>query len=132
MAEFLGQHIEPEMSPLSEMGKPIPFAAREAGYEHAKAMGLSQARAYEVVNTVSEMLARDKPYEAMAQGMKHLDLTGTYRLFAVLLAEAAAYRRKEKGNEQTPWPTIPTGESSGTPQAGRTRRQSKRPAARSG
>jgi hypothetical protein len=30
-------------------------------------------------------LERDKPYEAQAAGMKFLDLTGTYRLFAVLL-----------------------------------------------
>lgn len=116
------------MSPLSEMGKPIPFAARELGYDHAKAMGLSQARAYEVVNTVSEALARDKPYEAMAQGMKHLDLTGTYRLFAVLLAGAAAYRRKELESENTSWPTTPTGESTGTPRESRTPRPSKPPA----
>jgi hypothetical protein len=95
MAEFLGQKKEPSMDPFNQMGHPIPFGAREEGYKHAQAMGLDKARAYEVVSAVSEALARDEPYIAMQQAMKHLDLTGTYRLMAVLLASAAEYRRKE-------------------------------------
>jgi hypothetical protein len=96
MAEFLGQKKEPEMDPFNQMGKPIPFPVREEAYQLCKEWGLSNARAYECVSGVCTMLERDKPYEAMAHGMKFVDLTGTYRLFAVLLAGAAEYRKKEK------------------------------------
>lgn len=88
MAEHLNQKVEAEMSPFNQMGKPILMRARAAGYEHCKAMGLSPARAMECVNAVAEQLSRDKPYEAQAAAMKFIDLTGSYRLFAVLLCEA--------------------------------------------
>lgn len=89
MAEHLQQKKEPEMSPFNQMGKPILMDARAEGYEHCKAMGLTPAEAVECINAVAEQLQRDKPYEAQAAGMKFLDLTGVYRLFAVLLTEAA-------------------------------------------
>jgi hypothetical protein len=95
MAEHLNQHVEPPLDPMSMMGKPILFGARQKAYEHCKTMGLDSARAYECVNAVAEQLQRDKPYEAQAAGMKFLDLTGTYRLFAVLLTEAQAEAVKE-------------------------------------
>lgn len=90
MAEFLEQ---PKQEPsqavkdgFNRMGHPIGFDARQVGYEHCVAMGITdKATAMQCVQQVSEMLERDKPYEAMAAGMRHLDLTGTYRLFAVLL-----------------------------------------------
>ncbi len=88
MAEHLHQKVEPEMTPFDQMGKPILMGARAEGYKHCKEMGLTSARATECVNAVAEQLQRDKPYEAQAAGMKFLDLTGTYRLFAVLLTEA--------------------------------------------
>ena len=86
MAEHLNQPVERELSAFNNMGLPIPTAARTAAYQHCKDMGLSKARAYECVNGVAEQLERDNPYEAQAVGMRHLDLTGTYRLMAVLLA----------------------------------------------
>jgi hypothetical protein len=68
------------------MGKPIPPHRRQAAYEHVKAMGVKDSdQAMTLVGTVADQLERDKPYEAMAAGMKHIDLTGTYRLMAVLL-----------------------------------------------
>ena len=98
MAEFLNwKHPGPNQvlpdvwtdpdadSGYGAMGKPIPLYRQQAGYEHCLSMGLTQQAAHTVVSAVSEQLARDKPYEAMAAGMRHLDLTGTYRLFAVLL-----------------------------------------------
>lgn len=88
MAEHLNQEVEVELDPFNAMGKPISEAAREAGYDHCKQMGLSRARSWECVQAVSEQLERDKPYEAQAAGMKFLDLTGVYRLFAVILTEA--------------------------------------------
>jgi hypothetical protein len=85
-AEFMNQKVEPEMDGFNNMGKPIPFSKQQTAYEHCLAMGLNQSRAMEVVKSMSGQLERDKPYEAMSEGMKFLDLTGTYRLFAVLLA----------------------------------------------
>ena len=76
------------MDPFNQMGRPILMDARAEGYEHCKAMGLTPARATECVNVVAEQLQRDKPYEAQAAGMKFLDLTGVYRLFAVMLTAA--------------------------------------------
>lgn len=89
MAEHMHQTVPPEMSPFNQMGKPILMNARAEGYTHCKAMGLTPARAMECVNAVAEQLQLDKPYEAQAAGMRYLDLTGTYRLFAVLLCAAA-------------------------------------------
>lgn len=85
MAEFMNQRVEPEMTAFSKMGKPLPPKARSRAYDHCLAMGLNSARAWECVQAVAEQLERDKPYEAMGAGMKFLDLTGYYRLMAVLL-----------------------------------------------
>lgn len=70
---------------FNRIGKPLDNAARALAYEHCKTMGLTSARAFACVNTVAEQLERDKPFEAMEAGRRHLDLTGTYRLLAVLL-----------------------------------------------
>ena len=98
MAEFLHKHPDliqftPTVdgdSGFAAMGKPVPFYRRQAGYEHCKEMGCGSDAAFAAVNGMSEMLERDKPYEAMAAGMKYLDLTGTYRLMAVLLTAEKA------------------------------------------
>jgi hypothetical protein len=88
MAEHLNQTVEPEMCPFNAMGKPISMASRQAGYEECKVMGLNPPRAWECISAVSNQLERDKPYEAQAAAMKFLDLTGSYRLMAVLLISA--------------------------------------------
>jgi hypothetical protein len=74
------------MSPFDKMGKPLNVRARQAAYDHCLAMGLNSAEAWKCVGSVAELLERDRPDEAQGAGMKFLDLTGTYRLFAVLLA----------------------------------------------
>lgn len=86
MAEFINQPVEAALSPFNAMGKPIKPAARQAGYDACKDMGLDSARSWEAVNTTAEQLERDKPYEALGAATKLLDLTGAYRLMAVLLA----------------------------------------------
>ncbi len=88
MAEHLNQKVEPELSPFNNMGKPLGPSARTAAYKHCLAMGLNSARAWECVGGMAEQLERDEPYEAQHIGMRHLDLTGTYRIMAVLLATA--------------------------------------------
>ena len=96
MAEHMNRKVDEEMNPFNQMGKPLLMDARVAGYEHCKEMGLSPARAVECVNGVAEQLQRDKPDEAQAMGMKFLDLTGTYRLFAVLLCAAVKENQNTK------------------------------------
>lgn len=90
MAEFLNQKTEPALNPFNAMGKPIPPKARQAAFDDCKEMGLDGSRAWECVNTTSEQLERDKPYEALGAAMKFLDLTGSYRVMAVLLCGGAA------------------------------------------
>jgi len=87
-AQFLNQNREPPMDEFSMMGRPIPFAARQHGFDACIEMGIDKVAVYECVGAVSEALARDKPYEAMEASMRYLDLTGTYRLMAVLLSSA--------------------------------------------
>lgn len=93
MAEFLERKWAGLRDELTEdqgfnaMGKPIPQHRRQAGYEHAKTMGLDTERAWSCVAGMSNALERDRPYDAMQAGMYHLDLTGTYRMMAVLLTE---------------------------------------------
>lgn len=73
------------------MGKPVPQYRRQAGYDTCKDMGLNRAEdRWSVVNGMAEQLERDKPHEAMEIGMKYLDLTGTYRLMAVLCTSGKA------------------------------------------
>jgi hypothetical protein len=88
MAEFINQHVEPPLDGFNAMGKPIPADQRQHGYDTCKEMGLDSARAWECVNATAEQLERDKPHEAQGAAMKFLDLTGAYRLMAVLLTKA--------------------------------------------
>jgi hypothetical protein len=91
MAEHLMQPPTERMSAFDAMGKPISPDARQRGYDTCKEMGLTDsARAWECVSGMAAQLQRDKPYEAVEVGMRFLDLTGTYRLMAVLLTEPPA------------------------------------------
>ena len=68
------------------MGKPIPLYRKQAAYDTCKAMGVNNPSvAWSVVNGMANALERDKPYDAMNVGGAHVDLTGVYRLMAVLL-----------------------------------------------
>lgn len=85
MAEFLGQKAPDVLSGFDAMGRPVPMHRRQAGLDHCKKMGLDTEQSWSCVQQMSKQLARDKPYEAMEAGMHFLDLTGTYRMMAVLL-----------------------------------------------
>jgi hypothetical protein len=86
MAEHLGQTKEPALSFFNNMGSPIPVASRETAFSTCLELGLDKASARECVSGMAEQLERDKSYEAQATGMRHLDLTGTIRIMAVLLS----------------------------------------------
>ena len=95
MAEFLNQKKDTiegfdENSGFNAMGKPVPFYRREAGYQHCKQMGLGSDGSFAAVGGMSEALERDEPHNAIGAGMKYLDLTGAYRLMAVLLTAELA------------------------------------------
>jgi hypothetical protein len=79
---------------MNMMGKPLSFSARQAAFEHALAMGCDRAAAFECIGAMADALQRDEPYNAMTAGMRFVDLTGTYRLMAVLLATAAEEERQ--------------------------------------
>lgn len=84
------------MDLFNMMGKPISPSVRQGAYDVCrKSFGLDSACSWEVVNATAEQLERDKPYEAQGMAMKHLDLTGTYRLMAMLLS-GVAQELKEK------------------------------------
>lgn len=86
MAEFLEQETPEADEGFDAMGKPIPLYRRQAAQHDCKAMGLEDSgQIFECVQSVAQRLERDDPYGAMEQGTKYLDLTGTYRLMAVLL-----------------------------------------------
>jgi len=71
---------------FAAMGQPVPMFRRQAALDHLEQMGVDNGiRRRLCVGEMVEALERDRPYDAMAAGMRFVDLTGTYRLMAVLL-----------------------------------------------
>jgi hypothetical protein len=70
---------------FAAMGAPIPFSRRQAAYDCAKGMGVEADDCFTLTDAMSQQLERDKPYEAQQTALKYVDLTGAYRLMAVLL-----------------------------------------------
>ena len=71
------------------MGKPIPEIRLTAGYQAVKEMvpDVSTEDAMGLVGKMANWLERDEPYKAQKAAKEWgLDLTGTYRLMAHLLA----------------------------------------------
>ena len=102
MAEFINKR--PELRPsnverdgFNNIGKPIPAFRREAARSHAEAMGLDKATSIACVSSVASQLERDKPYEALEAACQFVDLTGAYRLLAVLLIEPKPHIIGPKG-----------------------------------
>lgn len=70
------------------MGKPIPIQRKLSADEHLKDMGVGDAEdRFHCIALVSNHLERDDPYGAIHDAMKYVDLTGSYRLLAVLLCD---------------------------------------------
>lgn len=92
MAEFKGRKQaamraadKETASGFEAMGKPVPYHRRQAAMDHCRAMGLTDTnKAMATIDRMAAAISRDNPYEAMEAGNAHLDLIGTYRLFAVL------------------------------------------------
>lgn len=91
MAEFLGQK-KPKKSSLpadqgfGAMGKPIPIHRKKDADKHLIDMGIADTEdRFRCIAMVSARLEHDDPYGAIEDAMKYIDLTGAYRLLAVLL-----------------------------------------------
>ncbi len=74
------------MTGFDAMGHPIPADRKQAAYDTAKQMGIGTPEdRTELISTMVNHLERDRPFEAQEDAAKFLDITGTYRLMAVLL-----------------------------------------------
>lgn len=75
-------------SGMGAMGHPIPAERLSNALHHVREMlpDISTETAMSLIGRVAGYLEHDEPYEAMRVAKGNLDLTGTYRLFAVLLA----------------------------------------------
>jgi hypothetical protein len=69
------------------MGHAVPMFRRAEGERHLKDMGFTDAeRRFSIVNGMALCIERDNTHEAMEAAFeKGLDVTGVYRLLAVLL-----------------------------------------------
>jgi len=90
MAEFLEHKPTPdtkvEKDGFANLGKTVPSYRREEAYRTCREdFGLDAASATRVVGGMADAIERDRPYDAIQAGMHFVDLTGTYRLMAVLL-----------------------------------------------
>lgn len=88
MAEFLNQpkrELTPGDEGFNAFGKEVPLFRRQAALEHIREIGVTSTKdAWECVGGMAEEIARDQPYKAIEIGMRYVDLTGTYRIMAVL------------------------------------------------
>ncbi len=105
MAEFLGDHfpsVEVKGTDgFAAMGKPIPLYRQQAAYDACLSMGMTNRdQIHTLVSSMAQALERDKPYEAMQAGSRGLDLTGVYRLMAVLLTAAKPRIKVSLDNQQ--------------------------------
>jgi len=79
------------MEGMNALGHPIPTERKTAAYNTAKEMGIDTTEDREAL--VSSMVShseQDRPYDAQDAGLKFLDITGAYRLMAVLLTTPAS------------------------------------------
>ena len=72
-------------SGFEAMGQPIPTHRKESALSLVKSWGVGFDDAYTLVAQMTGCLERDKPFEAMEATKGVIDLTGAYRVMAVLL-----------------------------------------------
>ena len=76
------------MNRRNALGKEIPAERRQRAYNWLRnEINLDQQDTYSVVSYISDSLERDQPYGAINEARKYLDLTGSYRLLAILLTD---------------------------------------------
>ena len=84
-AEFLNQKPFAACDGFNAFGKPVSFERRLRADEHLVAMGVTDANIrFATIQAMANAVEKDNPYHAISEGMRTVDLTGTYRLLAVL------------------------------------------------
>jgi len=68
---------------FENMGNPVPYEQRQTAYDFLN--GIQIESPMTLIDSVSRSIEKDKPYEAMKTMSGSLDLTGSYRLLAILL-----------------------------------------------
>lgn len=72
-------------SGFEAMGHKVPFFRRSAADAALKSMGVTDAeKRMDCIGKMSDRIERDDPNGAMEAGHKFVDVTGVYRLLAVL------------------------------------------------
>ena len=70
---------------MNNLGKPVGAENRDTAYHWLREIGLTPSQSLELIGTVADCIERDFPNQALKSGMESLDLTGAYRLMAILL-----------------------------------------------
>ena len=73
---------------FNNMGKPIPNDRRDTAYQLLRDWGIDRDDAWSFTQRMAEQLEHDRPHEAMEVLTGKIDLTGAYRMMAVLLTDA--------------------------------------------
>lgn len=93
MAEFINTTNQKEQRAddascadgMNAFGKPVPMFRKIAAEQHCRDMGMDDtAKITGMISRVSEFIARDDPHRALEALMAYVDLTGAYRLLAVM------------------------------------------------
>ena len=79
---------EVELSGFAAMGSRVPNYRRDAAYQWLRSIGIDREQSWSTVVRMAECLERDEPHVAMKAAEEIVDLTGAYRLMALLLASA--------------------------------------------
>ncbi len=88
--DAVGAMIAPPVQTKSEngfdaFGKHVPFYRRANAYEHCKDMGLTdKAVIFSLIESMADKIQRDDPHTALEIALQYVDVTGCYRLLAVL------------------------------------------------
>lgn len=68
------------------LGYAVPEYRKEAGNRHLKDMGVTDAeKRWDCITSMSDSIKRDEPHDALEGALAYVDVTGAYRLLAVLL-----------------------------------------------
>lgn len=90
-------------SGFAALGSPVPFFRRSAAMQHLRSMGFTdRERMDRIVGKMSARIERDDSHMALEDGLQMgLDVTGCYRLLAVLLSAERPAEPEERPVEAT-------------------------------
>ena len=72
---------------LSALGSRVPAKRASAAYKWLRSLGLSQEQAWGLSQSAADKIARDAPHGVFVHCEGLIDLTGAYRLMAILCTD---------------------------------------------